>query len=103
MTRGFGSDTNPRDGDRVKIEVDLEGGVVMDARVTASGCEVSTKASSALARLARGRARSEALGINPADLTAQIGPVDQERERCVLTAIGALRAAIVDAHVRAIA
>jgi len=103
LTRGFGSDTNPRDGDRVKIEVDLEGGVVMEARVTASGCEVSTKASSALARLARGRARSEALGINPADLTAQIGPVDQERERCVLTAIGALRAAIVDAHMRAIA
>jgi hypothetical protein len=34
LTRGFGSDANPGDGDRVKIEVDLEGGVVMDARVT---------------------------------------------------------------------
>jgi len=103
LTRGFGSDTNPRDGDRVKIEVDLEGGVVMAARVTGSGCEVSTKASSALTRLVRGRARSEALGISSSDLTAQIGPVDDEHERCVLTAIGALRAAIVNAHVRAIA
>ena len=103
MTRGFGSDANPRDGDRVKIEVDLEGGIVMEARVTAAGCEVSTKASAALTRLARGRARSEALAISPADITSQIGPVDEEHERCVLTPIGALRAAIVDAHVKAIA
>jgi len=87
----------------VKIEVDLEGGVVMAARVTGSGCEVSTKASSALTRLARGRARSEALAIAVSDVTAQIGPVDEKHERCVLTAIGALRAAIVDAHVKAIA
>ena len=103
MTRGFGSDANPGDGDRVKIEVDLEGGVVMAARVTGSGCEVSTKASSALARLVRGRGRSEALAIAVADVTSQIGPVDEERQRCVLAAIGALRAAIVDAHVKATA
>jgi len=103
LTRGIGSDANPRDGDRVKIEVDLEGGVVMAARVTRSGCEVSTKASSALARLARGRSRSEALAIGVADVTGQIGPVDEDQERCVATAIGALRAAIVDAHVKAIA
>ena len=38
-----------------------------------------------------------------ADVTPQIGPIDEEHERCVLTAIGALRAAIVDAHVKAIA
>lgn len=103
MTRGLGSDANPRDGDRVKIEVDLEGGVLMAARVTSSGCEVSTKAASALTRLARGRGRSEALAIEIRDVTGQIGPVDEEHERCVLTAIGALRAAIVDAHVKAIA
>lgn len=103
MTRGFGSQVNPRDGDRVKIEADLEGGVVMEARVTASGCEVSTKASSALTRLARGRSRSEALGIAVADVTGQIGRIAEERESCVLTAIGALRAAIVDAHMKAIA
>jgi NifU-like protein involved in Fe-S cluster formation len=103
LTRGFGSDTNPRDDDRVKIEVDLEGGVVMEARVSGSGCEVSTKASSALTRLVRGRARSEALAIDVSDVAGQIGAVDEEHEPCVLTAIGALRAAIVDAHVRAIA
>jgi NifU-like protein involved in Fe-S cluster formation len=103
LTRGVGSDANPRDGDRVKIEVDLEGGVVMGARVIASGCEVSTKASAALARLARGRARSEALAIGIRDVTGKIGPIDEEHDRCVLTTIGALRAAIVDAHVKAIA
>jgi len=103
LSRGVGSDANPRDGDRVKIEVDLEGGVITGARVIASGCEVSAKASAALARLARRRARSEALAIGIADVTGTIGPIDEEHERCVLTAIGALRAAIVDAHVRAIA
>ena len=103
MTRGVGSDANPSDGDRVKIEVDLEGGVVMSARADGTGCEVSTKASAALVRLARGCARSEALAISLADVTGQIGPIGGDRERCVLTAIGALRAAIVDAHVKAIA
>jgi NifU-like protein involved in Fe-S cluster formation len=103
LTRGVGSDANPRDGDRVKIEVDLEGGVVMAARVIGAGCEVSTKASSALTRLARGRARSEALAISVADVSVQIGPIDEDHQTCVLTAIGALRAAIVDAHMKAIA
>jgi NifU-like protein involved in Fe-S cluster formation len=103
LTRGFGSDANPSDGDRVKIEVDVEGGVIMEARSTGSGCEVSTKASSALTRLVRGRARSEALAIGASDITRQIGAVDEDHERCILTAIGALRAAIVDAHLKAIA
>jgi NifU-like protein involved in Fe-S cluster formation len=103
LSRGFGSDANPRDGDRVKIEVDLEGGVVMAARFSGSGCEVSTKGSTALARLARGRARSEALAISVPDVAAQIGPVDQDHEGCIAASIRALRAAIVDAHVKAIA
>ena len=103
MSRGVGSDANPRDGDRVKIEADLEGGVLMEARVVTAGCEVSTKASAALVRLARGRSRSEALAIGVADVTSQIGPIDGEQERCVIAAIGALRAAIVDAHVKALA
>ncbi|MDQ2911735.1 MAG: iron-sulfur cluster assembly scaffold protein [Chloroflexota bacterium] len=103
MTRGVGSEANPRDGDRVKIEVNLQGGVVMEARVTLAGCEVSTKSSAAITRLARGKGRTEALTIGVVDVTGQIGPIDEEHERCVLTAIGALRAAIVDAHVKAIA
>ena len=103
MSRGLGNDANPRDGDRVKIEVDLLGGVVMDVRVSGSGCEVSTKAAAAIVRLARGRARSEALAISVGDVTGKIGRIDAEHEPCVLTSIRALRAAIVDAHMRAIA
>jgi hypothetical protein len=53
--------------------------------------------------LARGRSRSEALALGIPEVTAQIGPVDADHESCVLTAIGALRAAIVDGHVKAIA
>jgi NifU-like protein involved in Fe-S cluster formation len=103
LSRGVGKDANPRDGDRVKIEVDLSGGVVMDVRVSGSGCEVSTKASAAVARLARGRARSDALAIGLTDISGQIGRVDEDREPCILASIGALRAAIVDAHMKAIA
>lgn len=103
MTRGVGSDASPHDGDRVKIEVDLQGGVVMAAHAFGSGCEVSTKASTALTHLARGRSRTEALGIGVADVSGRIGAVDQDHEECVLTAIRALRAAIVDAYMKAIA
>ena len=103
MSRGIGTDANPHDGDRIKMEVDVQGGVVMSARASGSGCEVSTKASAAIARLARGRARSEALAIDLADVAGQIGRVDEAREPCVRAAIGALRAAIVDAHTKALA
>jgi NifU-like protein involved in Fe-S cluster formation len=85
------------------MEVDLVGGLVMEARASGTGCEVSTKAWSALARLARGRGRTEALAIGAAEVTGQIGPVDESRQQCVDAAIGALRAAIVDAHVKATA
>jgi NifU-like protein involved in Fe-S cluster formation len=94
---------NDGDGDRVKIEVELAGGVVMSARASGAGCEVSTKASSVLTRLARGRSRSEVLALAITDVTGQIGPLDAERESCVVTAISALRAAILDAHMKAIA
>jgi len=103
LPKGIAGEADPHDGDRVKIEVDREGGVVMTARADVSGCEISTKASSALARLVRGRGRSDALAISLSDVTGQIGPVDADREGCVNTGIRALRAAIVDAHVKATA
>ncbi|HEY7623444.1 MAG TPA: iron-sulfur cluster assembly scaffold protein [Candidatus Limnocylindria bacterium] len=100
MTLGSGTDVNPRDGDRVKIEVDLAGGVVAEARVVQSGCEVSTKAAAALARLARGQSQGDVLGYDVPLVTTQLGRLDEEQERCVAVAIGALRNAIVSAHTR---
>jgi NifU-like protein involved in Fe-S cluster formation len=103
LTQGAGTDVNTEDGDRVKIEVNLAGGVVTEARVVLSGCEVSTKAAAALTRLARGRSQTDVLGYDVALVAAQLGRLDSEQERCAATAVNALRAAIVDAHVKALA
>ena len=103
MTRGTGNDANPRDGDRVRIAVDIVAGTVADIRVVSSGCDAALRAGEALQRLARGRTTEQAREIGVPQLARAMGGVDEEDERCVLTVIGALRAAVLDAHVRATA
>jgi NifU-like protein involved in Fe-S cluster formation len=104
VTKGSGSDANPNDGDRIFIEVELREGKVISIvpRVT-GGCETSRIAVSGLVALTVRRTADEASEITVADLLEAIGPVDAVHERCVLTAIGALRSALIDAHVTALA
>ena len=100
MTRGSGSDANPRDGDRVRVALEVVAGTVTDIRVVASGCDAALRAGDTLSWLARGRTAEEAREIGVPQLASAMGGVGDENERCVLTAIGALRAAVLDAHVR---
>ncbi|OLC21440.1 MAG: hypothetical protein AUH33_01920 [Chloroflexi bacterium 13_1_40CM_68_21] len=80
--------------------MDIVAGTVADIRVISSGCAAALRAGDTLQRLARGRTTEEAREIGVPQLARAMGGVDAEDERCVLTAIGALRAAVLDAHVR---
>jgi hypothetical protein len=70
---------------------------------TFAGCETARRAALALGRLAHGKSAEEAFAISVRELMLAIGYVAAENERCVLTAIGALRSALIDAHVTALA
>ena len=101
MTEGAGSDANPRDGDRVSYRLEVApDGRVSNVSAWVSACEAGTAAATRLATMAEGHSVEEIRAINVAAL-AKILDLDTDEERCALTAIGALRAALVDAQVKA--
>ena len=126
MTKGHGSDANPGDGDRVEVDVELRRGAVVTVAVgprelpderpitsrespatfretTLSGCETLRRAADVLPRLVLRRTADEAREIGVAEVLNAVGPAGLENGRCVLALIGALRAALIDAHVAGLA
>jgi hypothetical protein len=68
-----------------------------------SACATARRATRELGRLAYGRSLEAAFEIHVGDVMKSMGYVPRENERCVLTALGALRSALIDAHVTALA
>ncbi len=98
---GKGSDANPSCGDRTTITVRMRDGLVAEARFRTFGCTAAIAAASALTVLATGRTAAEAGDLQPGDVLAALGGLPPRKEACALMATGALRAALVDAHVKA--
>ena len=102
MTVGRGKYANPRDGDVIEMDVDVRGGTVVVTRMDLRCCDAAVRASKELARLAYGKTSEDAARIEPHDLITRLD-LSRDEERCALTAIAALRAALVDAHVTELA
>ena len=100
---GKGSDANPSCGDRTTITVRMRNGLVAEARFRTFGCTAAIASASALTEIARGRSAAEAADLQPGDVLAALGGLPPRKEACALMAVGALRAALVDAHVKATA
>lgn len=98
---GKGSDTNPSCGDRTTITVRIQEGRVGEVRFRTFGCVAAIASASLLTELAAGKAISEARALGPGDVIAALGGLPARKEGCALMAVGALRAALVDADVRA--
>jgi NifU-like protein involved in Fe-S cluster formation len=99
---GKGSDANPSCGDRTTITVRVADGRVAEARFRTFGCVAAIASASALTELATGRPVDDAAALEPADLLRALGGLPQRKEACALMAVGALRAALLDARVRGI-
>ena len=102
MSAGTGKYANPRDGDIVEFALDLTHDTVAVRFLTVRGCPASARAAGELARWAHGKTPEDASRIEPRELIERLSLMPDE-ERCALTAIAALRAALVDAHVRELA
>lgn len=85
-------DVNPLCGDRVRMQVRVEGGRVSAARFAGDSCAICTAAADVVAELVEGRPRSEAAALEAADvLTVLQADVRPTRMRCVtlpLTVLG---------------
>ena len=70
---------------------------------TFGGCDTARRAAGVLWTLAGRRSIEEALAIGVREVIAAMGGAPAENERCVLTVVGALRSALIDAHVAELA
>lgn len=98
---GKGSDANPSCGDRTTITIRVTDGRVSEARFRTFGCTAAIASASVLTELATGRAVDGAARLEPADVLRVLGGLPQRKEACALMAVGALRAALLDAKVKA--
>lgn len=102
MTWGIGTDANPRDGDRVTFTIDVRDGRVHVRQTTLNGCPAARRAAEALVRRVNGKTPEAAQLIEVRELIDALR-LDADGERCALTVLSALRAALVDVHVRLLA
>ncbi len=98
---GKGSDTNPSCGDRTTMTVKLADGRISEVRFRTFGCVAAIASASLLTEVATGRTAEDARRIEPGELIALLGGLPERKEGCALMAVGALRAALVDAYVKA--
>ena len=99
---GSGSDTNPSCGDRTTFTVRMVDDRVSELRFRTFGCTAAIAAASVLTELATGLAVPAAMRLEAGDILNALGGLPQRKEACALMAIGALRAALLDAQVKAI-
>lgn len=70
---------------------------------TFAGCETARRAALVLYKVFLGREIDDALAITVGDVIAKMPGDRPENERCVMTVIEAVRGALIDAQVRALA
>ena len=100
---GTGGDANPSCGDRTTITLRIAGDRVVETRFRTFGCTGAIASASALTELVTGATVEAAGAIAPADVLGALGGLPARKEACAVMAVGALRAALIDARVRATA
>lgn len=82
---------NPLCGDRIRLELALEGEMVAAARFRGDGCAISIAATSLLTEMLPGRTLTEAQKLGEAELLAALqAPIPPGRTRCATLPLSAL-------------
>jgi NifU-like protein involved in Fe-S cluster formation len=98
---GTGADANPSCGDRTTITLRIDGDRIVESRFRTFGCTAAIASASVLTELATGATVDAAGRIGVTDVLLALGGLPPRKEACALMAVGALRAAVIDARVRA--
>jgi len=89
---------NPLCGDRVRIELAIERGVIVEARFVADACALCVASASLLTERARGRTTDEARAIEAREIIDALAvEVPAARDRCVRLPLDAMRDALARA------
>jgi nitrogen fixation NifU-like protein len=86
---------NPLCGDRVRIEVEVQDGVVADAAFAASACAIATASASLLTERVRGTTVEATLGLDDESVVSALGGgVPVARRGCALLPLRVLHRAL---------
>jgi nitrogen fixation NifU-like protein len=86
---------NPLCGDRVRIELAIRDGRIVDARFTANACAISVAASSLLTERVRGMTTATARSVTDDEMIAALGGgIPPARRACAVLPVTTMRAAL---------
>lgn len=90
---------NPLCGDRVRIEVDLQAGVIRAAAFTANACAICTASASLLTERVSGASTESALAITDEEVVAALGAdLPAGRLMCAILPLRTLRETLTGAR-----
>ncbi len=92
-------DTNPLCGDRIRIDLQINDGVISDIRFDGRGCAISQASASLLTDEIKGMPVDQARGFNKDDLLDLIGiPLDKNpvRLKCALLSLKTFKAGLYE-------
>ena len=91
---------NPLCGDRLHMDLKVEGGVVQDVAFTGRGCAISQASASMLTEEMVGKPLEELAKMTRQDILDNLGiEVSYARMKCALLSLGLLRLALAEAGV----
>ena len=92
-------DSNPLCGDRIRIDLQVEGGVISDVRFLGRGCAISQAAASLLTDEIKGKSLDDVRAFSKDDMLDLIGiPLDKNpvRIKCALLGLKTLKAGVYE-------
>jgi len=91
---GVGTAKNEVDGDQVQLHLRIKEGKIVDVKMKVMGCVAAIASTSLLTELVKGKTVEEASVISKEELTDRLGGLPEQKKRCSLTCIDALRQAV---------
>ena len=85
-------DSNPLCGDRIRIDVKVDNGIIADIKFSGRGCAISQAAVSMLTEMVKGHAVDEIRELSAEDMLDELGiPISPARVKCALLGLKVLK------------
>ena len=92
-------EVNPLCGDRIRLDLLIENGVIQDLRFSGRGCTISQASASMLTEALKGQPVEVAKVFGKEDVLDLLGiPIGYTRLKCALLSLKALKVGIYTAH-----
>lgn len=89
-----GTAVNEADGDKVQLHFRIEDNIIQDIKMKVMGCVAAIAATSMLTEMVKGRSVSKTLQIEKSDLVTALDGLPEQKIRCSLTCLDALKSAL---------